>query len=101
MPLRSLGPAHVGAQPGARAREALEVPFPPPALAARQPVPSCGRLSLAGMLFGSRPPAGSDPAPAPRQQNTPNQVALDHQGVEPMPVDVSLDPAQDEHMPDG
>src|SRR3954454_18589781 len=84
-----------------READPLEVPVSPPALGGRQPVHRGGRLGLAGMLFGSLPPAGSDPAPAPHQQNTPKQVALDHQGVEPMHVGVSLDPSQDERMPDG
>src|SRR3954463_4364443 len=48
------------------------------------------------MLFGSLPPACSDPAPVPHQQNTPEQVALDHQGVEPMHVGFSIDPSQED-----
>src|SRR3954451_18103711 len=93
-------PATGTASNALREADPLEARVPPPALGGRQPVPSCGRLSLAGMLFGSRPPAGSDPAPAPHQQNTPKQVALDHQGVEPMPVGVSLDPSQEDGVRD-
>src|SRR3954452_9796354 len=84
-----------------READPLEVPVSSTALGGRQSIHGCSRLSLAGMLFGSLPPAGSDPAPAPHQHHTPKQVALDHHGVEPMYVGVSLDPSQDEHMPDG
>src|SRR3954471_8015471 len=83
-----------------READPLEVLVSPPALGGRPPVHRGGRLSLAGMLFGSRPPVCSDPAPAPHQQNTPKQVALNHQGVEPMHVGISIDPLQEDGVRD-
>src|SRR3954451_8250999 len=60
----------------------LEVSVSAPTLSRRQLFHSCGRLGLAGMFFRPLPPARSDPAPAANENDAPEQVALDHQGVD-------------------
>ena len=43
-------------------------------------------------------PGSNNPPPLPHQHHAPEQVTLDHQGVEPMHVGSGIDPAQEQDV---
>src|SRR3954466_6106576 len=65
-----------------------------PALGGRELLQCLGRLGLAGVLFDPLATAPADPALVVHHRRAPEQVALDHQGIEACHVPRRLTPAQ-------
>src|SRR4051794_9351151 len=80
--------------------ERLKLLVAAPALGGRELLQSRGCRVLAGVLLRPLPPTSSDPAPVAHQHRAPEQVALDHQGVEARHVPPRLKTAQHQGVAD-
>src|SRR4051794_29377044 len=80
---------------------ALQVPVSPPTFD-RGPLRHClSRLNLADMFIQALTASAAHPSPVTDENDAPEQVALDHQGVEAGHVLLRLNPPQNEGVLDG